>query len=110
MFFRVLGPLEARLDGGQVDLGGLLPRRLLSALLAAEGRPVGDGELAGVLWGVDAWTRPKNSLRVHVSRLRSAFGVGGRGLLERVGGGYRFRIEPDQTDAGCRVPELGRSR
>src|SRR5882757_1033802 len=97
---RVLGPLEIEVDGGQVDLGGPLPRRLLSALLAAEGKPIADATLAEMVWDAEPPAVLSSALQVTVSRLRSALGPTGRESLARSSAGYVFDVEPDQTDAG----------
>jgi DNA-binding SARP family transcriptional activator len=97
---RVLGPLEIEVDGGQVDLGGPLPRRLLSALLAAEGKPVADATLAEMVWESEPPAVLSSALQVTVSRLRSALGPTGRESLARSSAGYVFAVEPERTDAG----------
>ncbi|HEX4250806.1 MAG TPA: BTAD domain-containing putative transcriptional regulator, partial [Pseudonocardia sp.] len=97
---RVLGPLEVEVAGVKADLGGPLPRRLLAALLAAEGKPIVDATLAELVWEADRPAVLSSALQVTVSRLRSALGPGGRANLVRTSGGYRFRIDPGQTDAG----------
>ncbi|MBO2447570.1 winged helix-turn-helix domain-containing protein [Actinomadura barringtoniae] len=99
MLVRVLGATEVTRDGTAVDLGGPLPRRLLCALVMAEGQPVGDDRLVEVLWGDRAPARPEAALQVYVSRLRRALGPQDRGLLERGTAGYRFRLPPQATDA-----------
>ena len=97
---RVLGPLEVEVAGVKADLGGPLPRRLLSALLAAEGKPIADATLAELVWEAERPAVLSSALQVTVSRLRSALGPAGRANLVRTSGGYRFRIDPEQTDAG----------
>ncbi|MEV6298752.1 BTAD domain-containing putative transcriptional regulator [Actinoplanes sp. NPDC051861] len=93
---RVLGPTEVEAGGVRVDLGGPLPRRMVAALLAAEGRPVSEDALAEALWAGDPPASPTVSLQAYVSRLRRALG-GERDALERAGDGYRLRV--DRTDS-----------
>ncbi|HTF52435.1 MAG TPA: BTAD domain-containing putative transcriptional regulator [Pseudonocardia sp.] len=97
---RVLGPLEIEVDGEQVDLGGPLPRRLMSALLAAEGKPIADATLAELVWDSEPPAVLSSALQVTVSRLRSALGPTGRESLARSSAGYVFDVKPEQTDAG----------
>ena len=97
---RVLGPLEVEIDGVLVDLGGPLPRRLLAGLLSAEGAPVRDAALAELAWPDRPPTTISCGLQVAVSRLRSALGPDGRRQLLRDRDGYRFRVDPERTDAG----------
>jgi predicted ATPase/DNA-binding SARP family transcriptional activator len=107
---RVLGPTEVDAGGTSVDLGGPLPRRLLTALVMAEGEPVSDGRLAEAVWGPEPPSRAAAALQVYVSRLRGALGSGGRDLLERTGSGYRFRPPPGAVDADRFVQEVERGR
>ncbi|GAB7051172.1 BTAD domain-containing putative transcriptional regulator [Catenuloplanes indicus] len=94
--YAVLGPTEV-LDGDRpVHLGGPLPRRLLTALIAAEGAAVPDDRLSEAVWP----GRPPGraaTLQVYVSRLRRALGDG---VLVRTGGGYALAVPPGATDAG----------
>ena len=86
----MLGPLEVEIDGVVVDLGGRTPRRLLAALIAADGATVADSVLAEMVWASDAPTNLVNTLRVLVSRLRTALGPGARHHLRRYPLGYSF--------------------
>jgi predicted ATPase/DNA-binding SARP family transcriptional activator len=95
----VLGPVEVEAGGAHLDVGGPLPRRLLTALVAADGRAVPDDRLVEIVWGEDAPPRAVAALQVYVSRLRRALGPQGQGLVERSGSGYRIALEPDATDA-----------
>lgn len=95
---RVLGPTTVTDEGTPIDLGGPLPRRLLTALLLAEGTPVPDERLASAVWGEHTPTRPASALQVYVSRLRRALGNSWRGLLARAGTGYVFRLPPTALD------------
>src|SRR5918995_4659791 len=74
MEFKVLGPLEVSRDGRAVALGGGKPRALLAFLLLHANEPVGAERLAGALWGENAPPGAVATVRVHVSRLRKAFG------------------------------------
>ena len=69
----VLGPVEAWVDGRQVALGGQRPRALLAVLALMRGRVVSSERLIDELWGEDPPARARDSLQVHVSRLRKAF-------------------------------------
>jgi predicted ATPase/DNA-binding SARP family transcriptional activator len=93
---RVLGPLEIVDDHGQpVDVGGTRPRTLLVDLALAHGRAVPADRLLDDVWGDER--RPgRNSLQVHVSRLRRVLGD------ERIatrGGGYALELPADSLDA-----------
>src|SRR5882757_1120873 len=96
---RVLGPTEVEADGAAVELGGPLPRRLFTGLIAAAGQPVTDDRLAHAVWGSDAPPHAPEAVRVYVSRLRQALGERHRDVLGRTRSGYVLRLAPDATDA-----------
>ncbi|TDO41808.1 BTAD domain-containing putative transcriptional regulator [Paractinoplanes brasiliensis] len=95
----VLGPIEL-LDGQRRvgGLGGVLPRRLLTVLVAAEGRPVPDSWLVEAVWAGRPPGKPEIALQVYVSRLRRAMGDRGPGTLRRTKSGYELAIQPGGTD------------
>lgn len=71
MRFAVLGPLEVTTDGGQpVDVGGRQPRVVLTALVAADGRPVSAAALIEAIWGDRLPASATGTLQTYVSRLR----------------------------------------
>ncbi|BEL06737.1 hypothetical protein Q0Z83_049280 [Actinoplanes sichuanensis] len=102
---RVLGPTGIERDGTDAELGGPLPRRLIAALLAADGRPVSEDALADAVWGDRPPASPGVSLQAYVSRLRRGLGAD---ALTRVGDGYRLTV--DGTDAGRFTDEVRRGR
>src|SRR2546426_1183529 len=51
MEFSILGPLEVRVDGRAVALGGVKPRALLAGLVVHANQPVSAERLALALWG-----------------------------------------------------------
>ncbi len=73
---RLLGPIDAVVDGETVDLGGRRQRRLLLRLALATGRVVSESELIDSIWDEsDAWpTNPSNTVQQYVSRLRGILG------------------------------------
>ncbi|MFI0404900.1 BTAD domain-containing putative transcriptional regulator [Actinomadura sp. 3N508] len=96
MRFGVLGPLEVRTDDGRpVPIPELKVRLLLSALLAAGGRPVSSGRLIQDLWGDEPPGNPAAALRAKVSQLRRALDVedGGRALIRSEPPGYGLTSE-----------------
>lgn len=103
---RVLGPTEVDADSHRVRLGGPMPRRLITALVAAEGRPMSEDAIADAVWGDDPPASPSVSLQSYVSRLRSSLGPF-RDALERFGDGYRLRSVADTATFTAHV-ERGR--
>jgi len=106
----VLGSTEVNEDGRLVELGGPLPRRLLTALLAADGRPVPDDQLSEAVWEGRPPASPLPALQVHASRLRRALGDAGRDLLRRKAAGYCLVTAPGATDAEQFTERLGVAR
>ncbi|MFD6161907.1 BTAD domain-containing putative transcriptional regulator [Nocardia sp. NPDC060256] len=103
---RILGPIEVEVGGTVADLGGPVPRRLLAALSAAGGDPVGNAVLAELVWGAQAPMDAANAIRVVVSRLRTALGPAGRGCLESAASGYRLVLGPEDTTDHLRFTDL----
>ncbi|HET9730439.1 MAG TPA: BTAD domain-containing putative transcriptional regulator [Acidimicrobiia bacterium] len=68
----LLGPLEVRVDGEAIALGGTKPRSVLAILLSEANHVVSAARLVDELWGEDAPERASNTLQVHVSNLRKA--------------------------------------
>ncbi|MFL6110782.1 MAG: BTAD domain-containing putative transcriptional regulator [Catenulispora sp.] len=97
--FRVLGPVEALIDGRPVDLGPPKRRLLLALLLLEGGRPVSVERLAERLWPEP----PPAARRVvfaHVARLRKALARAAEYGVELVtsSAGYALRVDPDSVD------------
>ncbi|MEU8614922.1 BTAD domain-containing putative transcriptional regulator, partial [Actinoplanes sp. NPDC048791] len=105
---RVLGPTELGAGRVVLDLGGPLPRRLVTALIAAGGRPVGGDALTAAVWGDDPPASPEVSLQAYVSRLRRALGAEHREALQRVGDGYR--LTGAETDVAAFEAGVARGR
>jgi len=94
----VLGPTQVFDRDQPVKLGGSLPRRLLTALIAAGGHPVSDDRLAEVVWAGRPPADPVAALQVYVSRLRSALPESPSTELRRTPTGYRLTMAPGATD------------
>lgn len=96
MEFRVLGPIEAWLDGSRVRLGGPKQRTLLAALVLRANHVVSTDQLTTWLWGENAPSTATTQLHKYVSQLR---GVLGHELIVRHGMGYLLQAERSQIDA-----------
>ncbi|MFF2141739.1 BTAD domain-containing putative transcriptional regulator [Kitasatospora sp. NPDC058190] len=97
--FRVLGPLSARCDGREIELGRPQQRAVLAALLLAPGQLVPTDRLVEGLWGEDDTRWPKDpvgQIGTHVHRLRRALGASE--LLVAAAGGYRLAVDPAAVD------------
>lgn len=98
MRFGVLGPLRVEVDGATVDVASPKQRRLLAALLVADGDPVSTDRLITALWGDEPPRSALPSLRTYVYRLRGTLGDDGT-VLASTPAGYQLRVTADQLDA-----------
>jgi DNA-binding SARP family transcriptional activator len=94
--FRLLGPLEALIDGNSVKLAAAKPRALLALLLLNRNRVVPTETLIDELWGDEPPARATKTLQVYVSQLRKELGP--ERLVTRAPG-YELRVGEDELDA-----------
>ena len=95
---RLLGPVEALVDGRVVDLGGPRQRRLIGVLALTPNALVDTTSVIDAVWADgDYPADPRETLRSYVSRLRST--LGGSATVSGRGGGYRLVVHPDDVDA-----------
>jgi DNA-binding SARP family transcriptional activator/WD40 repeat protein len=98
MHYGVLGPLEARVDGELVAVGGPQQRRVLALLLQRSGHPVSTDRMVNCLWADgEAPDGAARSVMTYVSRLRSVLG---EDSIERRDDGYRLVLNGSSLDAG----------
>jgi len=93
--FRVLGPVEASVDGEPIALPAAKPRALLAALLLERNRVVPVSRLIDDLWGEVPPETAMKALQGYVSQLRKA--IGPERLLTRPPG-YELRVEEGELD------------
>jgi DNA-binding SARP family transcriptional activator/tetratricopeptide (TPR) repeat protein len=108
--FRVLGPLEAEVDGRPVALGGPKPRLLLATLLLRPNTAVSTDVLVDVLWPGAPPRSATANVRTYVHGLRRLLDH----RIEHRPGGYLLRAAPDEIDLcrfeATRDPDLWRGR
>jgi predicted ATPase/DNA-binding SARP family transcriptional activator len=93
--FRILGPVEALVDGEPCALGAPKQRGLLALLLVNRRRVVTAEQLVDGLWGEAPPASALQSLQVYVHGLRRALGAG---RIETAGRGYRVVVGEDELD------------
>src|SRR5213079_3779081 len=93
--FRVLGPVEASVEGEPIALPAAKPRALLAALLLDRNRVVPVSRLIDDLWGEVPPETAMKALQGYVSQLRKA--IGPERLLTRPPG-YSLRVEEGELD------------
>ena len=74
--FRLLGPVEAEIDGRAVPLGALKQRCLCAFLLLHANEVVSPERAIDFLWGEDPPPSAHGSLQVYVHGLRKQLGSG----------------------------------
>jgi DNA-binding SARP family transcriptional activator len=112
--FRVLGPVDAIVDGRSAHLAPQ-PRAVLAILLLQAGQVVPATRLIDALWSDDPPATAANLVQGYVSQLRKALG---REAVETREPGYLIRVAPDALDLqrferlatdGARALESGRA-
>jgi len=93
--YRILGPLEAAVDGQVVPLAGAKQRALLALLLFEGGRVVSTDRLLEALWSGEPPATAHASLQNFVSQLRKALGAE---AIETRPPGYRVRLDEAELD------------
>jgi DNA-binding SARP family transcriptional activator/basic membrane lipoprotein Med (substrate-binding protein (PBP1-ABC) superfamily) len=96
--FRILGPLEAEVEEGAIELGGRKQRAVLAALLLRAHEVVPDERLVDEIWGENPPASATHSLEAYVSRLRRTLAPHGV-AIERRGGGYRIGLDRAVLDS-----------
>ncbi len=101
---RVLGPLEADVDGAPADLGGPRQRCVLARLVAEHGRVVSAGRLIEDLYTDEPPARALATVHAYVSRLRRVLepdraARAPAGILVTAPPGYALRLTADEVDA-----------
>jgi DNA-binding SARP family transcriptional activator/tetratricopeptide (TPR) repeat protein len=97
---RLLGPIEATLDGRVVPVRRRLERRLLGVLAVRPGHYHSVERLIDLLWPVSPPARARASLQAMVSHLRADLRLAGpeEPVLVTLRGGYTLRIDAADVD------------
>src|SRR4051812_11284522 len=101
MNVRVLGPLEASVDGRPVALGAGKPRAVLAILALHVSEPISTERLIDALWGERPPASATKLVQLYVSQLRKALTASGDGAaIVTRGHGYELRLAIDDVDVG----------
>ncbi|WP_433262134.1 AfsR/SARP family transcriptional regulator [Actinosynnema sp. CS-041913] len=95
---RLLGTVEAVLDGRRTNLGHARQRCVLAALAAEANQPVSFDQLVTRVWGDEPPRRPRAALYGYLYRLRQALADTGDLALVRRTGCYELVADPDAVD------------
>ena len=97
MSFHVLGPLEVRVAGEELAIGGAKQRAVLAVLLLRAGEVVSVERLVDEVWGDEPPPSAAHTLESYVSRLRQLFNGHGPRLVRR-GAGYALDLADATLD------------
>ena len=97
--YRLLGPVEAGVNGRVLDIGGQKQRALLAILALSANEPVARDVLVEWLWGEHPPPGAQHTLEVHISRLRKTLepAAGQQVVLTRPGA-YLLLAAADSID------------
>ena len=96
--FRVLGPVEI-LQGGQVQGPTTAQQRTVLAMLLMDlGHVVSTGRMASALWAAEPPASARNSIRVHVTKLRKLLAADPTVQIATVGQGWRLVCDRERVD------------
>lgn len=95
--FRLLGRLEASLDGVELDLGPRKQRAVLALLLLNANRLLSTERLIDDLWGEAAPNTARAALQVYIAGLRKALSNDGA-ILRTSAPGYILELDPGALD------------
>jgi DNA-binding SARP family transcriptional activator/WD40 repeat protein len=97
---RVLGRVDALIDGEPLLLGGSKQRAVLAMLALRANRTVSADDLIDGLWGDGPPASAAKNVQLYVSRLRKALGTNGSGAtIVTRGRGYELQLPDDAVDA-----------
>jgi basic membrane lipoprotein Med (substrate-binding protein (PBP1-ABC) superfamily)/DNA-binding SARP family transcriptional activator len=98
MNFRVLGTVQAEVEGQLVDLGPPKQRALLALLLLNSNQVVATDRLVDLIWGESAPRTAAHSVQIYVSALRKLFADEGERLETRAPG-YLLKVQHEELDS-----------
>jgi WD40 repeat protein/DNA-binding SARP family transcriptional activator len=118
MEYRILGPIEVRVDGHALELGGEKPRALLAILLLRANEAVSVERLIDGIWGERPPPSANKTLQGYVYRLRKllengsgeAGATANGGVLATSAPGYLLRVGEGELDLDRFVSLVERGR
>src|SRR3954469_20907087 len=100
MDLRVLGPVEASVDGHPVAIGPGKPRALFAMLALSAGSPVAAERLVDGLWGEEPPATAGKMVQVYISQLRKALAASENDAeIVTLGHSYELRLGSGEVDA-----------
>ncbi len=97
MEYLCLGPLEVRVDGVPVDLGGPQQRLVLAILLTRANEVVSTDRLIDDVWGEQPPGTARKTIQGYISGLRKL--ISADDALRSTSPGYLLAVKPDEVDS-----------
>ncbi|WP_232663250.1 AfsR/SARP family transcriptional regulator [Pseudonocardia sp. TRM90224] len=98
MHIKVLGPLEATVDGRSVLPAAFMPRRVFALLALRAGAVVPVESLIDELWGDHPPRTARTVVQTYVRHLRRSIGEGAAQVLVTRFGGYCLAVDAEAVD------------
>jgi YVTN family beta-propeller protein len=99
--YRLLGPIEAGINGYALEIGGQKQRALLTILLFSANEPVSREVLIDRLWGGCPPAGAQHTLEVYISRLRKTLkSAADEAVVLTRSGAYLLRVPSERIDIG----------
>ena len=97
--FRLLGPVEVRVDDRPLDIGPARQRCVLTVLLVDANRSVSVDQLVERVWGESPLpARPSSAVRTYISLLRRALAIAGDATIVWRTDGYLISVDEQLVD------------
>ena len=97
--YRLLGPIEAGVNGHALEIGGQKQRALLTILLLSANEAVSREVLIDRLWGECPPARAQHTLEVYISRLRKTLkSAADEAVVLTRSGAYLLRVPSERID------------
>jgi len=97
MEYRILGPLEARHEGGALELRGIRQQTVLALLLLEANRVVPADRLVDGVWDEEPPVTCRSQIHICISSLRRQL-PGGAQSVDTRAPGYRLRVADGELD------------
>ncbi len=109
--FWLLGPVNLRIDGHDIEVGSAKQRALLSSLLLNANHAVSMSTLTRVLWDDDPPPSAQKNLHLYVHRIRQLLaGADTTERLVRRPHGYQLLVEPGELDVEVFAAKVSAAR
>ncbi len=96
--FRILGDVDAHIDGRRLDVGHARQRCVLVSLLVDVNRPVSADQLIDRVWADAPPQKARNALAAYISRLRRLLAGTDETEIVRGPSGYTLRADAHSVD------------